>query len=885
MDPNINGAEQTWETQLPIIAEKFRKLLKESDGWQLASCEAELKELAASTLHQYGSLFDKKQTASFPFGKPPDERSNKLHDQNFPLLFAGCSVPSWRATYAEGNCQDNAACLCLGYPEKMAFLLRVLKGCAFVLEMEAFFSAAPEWLVKFEADKREILHRFFKNYEYQGQFGAWALAHFLRRKVVCFFPELAWDAANNIYHCLPLSCDESSQEPELQLCTSIPIILLGHKIGDTPAVKDEYYHMNHYSIGGFADVDDYQRLPLLPNIIDVFQNSVPNSTAEKKKKKVHASGHAATNSPSAKPTDSPSSEPMQSPSSEPTQSPSSQSTNSPTSEPADGSPPGSLPGRPTPAAGSPAPEHVNKRKAKEAAIQKEKKQKRLDCFAGFTKRSEIGPTAKEVFEKSSSSVSLAQVSSILKTAELSLKKASLEEGNTVTTRPRFEKSTQLEVVLYQRRTGYGFKRTKQEFPRLALTERTTQEWRQNFEKMFVRYRSEGLNRELALEAAQKEYRDGKQFGRPTLLSPDNHATLLTMLKAIRDSGGKVKPLIVIAIGRAVVIDAGKGKELAENGGPLELGKEWARGILYNSLGWNKRKSTTDRKLTEEETAEAALEQRKLEELIAQYHPDLVFEMDETLAPWCPQDDYTYAEQGTGRVQMQGSGDKRGTTVTLTVTKSNKLLDPQTIWDGLTERSLPHYKFPKGFVTCYAGKTGEKLGKGGKVAGKTNKWQNRKTMREYTSGILAPWISRVRAEAKDLDKYPKKDRALFISDYHWSHEGEWVDPLLEELRCDRGRVAKKGTDLFSVLDLAVNKAYKGHMKDYLCLFCSEQILTQLKAGTRPQNVKLDLRASVIKPLAASWIHGSWQKVKEKESHIVGSGWDAAAKNVKKLLPQQ
>jgi hypothetical protein len=109
--------------------------------------------------------------------------------------------------------------------------------------------------------------------------------------------------------------------------------------------------------------------------------------------------------------------------------------------------------------------------------------------------------------------------------------------------------------------------------------------------------------------ADVEYKTGVKQGRPTLLPTKQHEALLTLLRSIRAAQGKVTPLIVQAVGAAVMVDAGFGEQLEENGGPLYLTAPWARGVLSNALGWTRRKATTDRKMTEAELKEAAEEAR------------------------------------------------------------------------------------------------------------------------------------------------------------------------------------------------------------------------------------------------------------------------------------
>ena len=225
-----------------------------------------------------------------------------------------------------------------------------------------------------------------------------------------------------------------------------------------------------------------------------------------------------------------------------------------------------------------------------------------------------------------------------------------------------------------------------------------------------------------------------------------------------------------------------------------------------------------------------------------YHPDLIIEMDETLAPWCPQSNTTYAPEGTPKIRLHAQDDKRGNTVSVSITKSNKLLPFHMIWEGLTQQSIPTCCWPDSFVNSFAGLTGKRITNKGKEVNKSNKWQNRKTMLEYMDGIVKPYIQAVRAREgfrEESETFEKKDRCLLILDHHYSHTDESLQPVFENLKIDSGMVPKKATDWFSVLDVAVNKPFKDMLKTTFTLYCSNCILKQLAQGVQACNVKLDV----------------------------------------------
>jgi hypothetical protein len=263
----------------------------------------------------------------------------------------------------------------------------------------------------------------------------------------------------------------------------------------------------------------------------------------------------------------------------------------------------------------------------------------------------------------------------------------------------------------------------------ALKDSSLRRWKTQFLDIRNVFEAQSYPPEEACLEAIAKYCQVKTKGCPLLLG-DQHKTLLEILCSLRSAGGKINPSVVRGVAIGVMTEAGRAQELAVNGGPLELKRDWARKILSHHLQWTKRKATTDRKLSEEETKEAAIEQLKLEKDIRLYHPALVIEFDETLAAYCPVDSHTYALTGEKKVQVLARNDKRGETMTIAITRNNEVFPFQVIWTGLTGRSIPKANWPPGFLNCYAGNTSNRISESGKTKAKSNKWQNRKTISEF-----------------------------------------------------------------------------------------------------------------------------------------------------------
>jgi hypothetical protein len=177
--------------------------------------------------------------------------------------------------------------------------------------------------------------------------------------------------------------------------------------------------------------------------------------------------------------------------------------------------------------------------------------------------------------------------------------------------------------------------------------------------------------------------------------------------------------------------------------------------LRFALNYTKWKATTTRKVTQEEFNDAAKKMKKLEDVIPQYHPSLVLEMDETGIPWCPAQNYTYAPKGQKKIVIPGQCDKRSSSGTIIVTQSGQFLPLQVIWEGKSNRSIPKSNYPNTIINCFAGPS-EPRTEANKKKKNSNKWQNKKTIKEYIDKIIHPYLSQIRNKlSTELELCQKK----------------------------------------------------------------------------------------------------------------------------------
>jgi len=228
-------------------------------------------------------------------------------------------------------------------------------------------------------------------------------------------------------------------------------------------------------------------------------------------------------------------------------------------------------------------------------------------------------------------------------------------------------------------------------------------------------------------------------------------------------------------------------------------------------------------------------------------------MDETLSPYCPLNSFTYAPAGSLAM----------------------------IWTGLTSRCIPVGPWPSGHWNSFAGA----VGKDDAGTKKSSKWQNRHTINELLCYLVKPYLDFLRSDPTFLEEcanFNKGTTGLWISDNHWSHTAETTLDHLRALDLEAEFLPPRATDLFSVLDVSINRAYKTQLRNQFTEHVTAQLSEQLRAGTPAGCTKLDIRLATLKPLVCKWVSAAYGHMKENERELVGKGWAKVHSNVEKLI---
>ena len=200
------------------------------------------------------------------------------------------------------------------------------------------------------------------------------------------------------------------------------------------------------------------------------------------------------------------------------------------------------------------------------------------------------------------------------------------------------------------------------------------------------------------------------------------------------------------------------------------------------------------------------------------------------------------------MEIAGVGDKRQITVTVAGALSGKLLPFQVLYEGKTERCHPSTAFPEGFDIWHT----------------PNHWANGETSIRFVKNIILPYIS---VTLKDLG-LSEEHMALVIFDTFKGHKGDEMESLLLENNILSVIVPSNCTDLLQPLDLSVNKPLKDHLRRSFQSWYSEQVSKQLEEGKEPDDVKVDMRLSIMKPLGAKWITSAYDYLRSESGMVHG-----------------
>ena len=334
--------------------------------------------------------------------------------------------------------------------------------------------------------------------------------------------------------------------------------------------------------------------------------------------------------------------------------------------------------------------------------------------------------------------------------------------------------------------------------------------------------------------------DTKPRGRPLLLG-ELDSDVQTYIKALRKAGTPVSVPIVLAAAEGVVTARDRSL-LLEYGGHIELNRPWAVSILRR-MGFVQRRGSTQTKASLSDQQISQMKHTHLTQIsgMVKAHnipSELVINWDQVGVNLVPSQSWTMEGQGSSRVEIAGSKDKRQITLTLAGSMTGELLPLQLLYQGKTARCHPKYSFLTTFDIWHT----------------PNHWANEETTLQFIRNIIVPYIQEIRAKKRAPDQ-----KALVIFDVFKGNMVEAVETLLEENGIVRVIVPNNCTDLFQPLDLSVNKPFKDKLRRGFAEWYTNEVAKQLKDGSQADAIHIDMRMSIVKELSCKWIMSAYDHI--------------------------
>ena len=283
-----------------------------------------------------------------------------------------------------------------------------------------------------------------------------------------------------------------------------------------------------------------------------------------------------------------------------------------------------------------------------------------------------------------------------------------------------------------------------------------------------------------------------------------------------------------------------------------------RATIYRFLhrnGWSRRRTTSKMPINQVGHDEAISQIRvdfitRVAGVVGRFRipAPLIVNFDQTGLVFFNASSYTWTKKGEKRVLAASANtEKAAVTAVLGTTADNKIIPPQLVFKGTTDRSLPKSEEV------------ENLKKHGwRLALSKNHWSNAETMEAYVKEILVPWLDKRRQEI-----HARRDqRGLVILDCWTVHRSAEFIALLKEVGFEVVFIPAGMTGTLQPQDVSFNRPVKASLAhsfdEWYCQFTDEQ-------------KNANGRLAVLKPLLMQWLDKALRHAEEKAEGTIAAGW--------------
>lgn len=312
--------------------------------------------------------------------------------------------------------------------------------------------------------------------------------------------------------------------------------------------------------------------------------------------------------------------------------------------------------------------------------------------------------------------------------------------------------------------------------------------------------------------------------------------------------------------------------MRENGGHIEFKRNWALSLLHR-MNFVKRKGSTAKS---KDTVADFNECQKafLHEVVATVEmedipAELILNWDQTGIKIVPSSNWTMELQGSKRVEMIGTNDKRQITALFCGNILGDFLPLQLIYKGVSNRCHPRYEFPADWDITHSPKH----------------WSTVSTMIQYINNIVFPYVQSGRERLGCEDS----QAALVIIDNFKGQVSQPVTDLLISYNIHTCLLPANTIDRLQPLDISVNKPAKDFLRRKFDEWYSQQVMQLLQDESLSdkeieefQVPSIDMSMARMKDVSAQWIVEMADYIAQNPSFLVngfmkacryhkGTGW--------------
>ncbi|KAG6863222.1 hypothetical protein C0993_012433, partial [Termitomyces sp. T159_Od127] len=228
-------------------------------------------------------------------------------------------------------------------------------------------------------------------------------------------------------------------------------------------------------------------------------------------------------------------------------------------------------------------------------------------------------------------------------------------------------------------------------------------------------------------------------------------------------------------------------------------------------------------------------------------PKLLINIDQSGNDLLPNSMYTWHNTGSKQVDLNTKNEKCAYTLLVVSTPTGEFLPFQQVWSGKTSASLPKPTAPR---MEEAVEQGMHFTVANSQTSPRSHFSTLKTMKEWMSEILIPYIQRVIAEDPDLDEHQK---AIVFLDVYPVHKSDAFRAHVFKEYPNVILIFVPGncTGIFQPADVGLQRIVKHMLKQQTVEYMLSSHKEQLQHGITPESVKI---TNSIGPLRDATVAG-------------------------------